>query len=151
MTFFQNMRRQILDNIKDWKGSIYKGDGVSLTSAIHPKGKKVRRHVFSKDAIETVEIDLPVYAKAGEVVTCENGHVICQFVETVCRGATQNLPKQLGHWRQKEPKVGGPIPVCAKCGAWFYLSPGLFHIGKSWRDPSRLIAKYGMPKKSSEK
>ena len=146
MAFFENMRRQILGNIKDWKGSI-RGDGVSLTSAAHPKGKKVRRRAISRDVIERVEIDLPVYAKAGEVVTCENGHPICEFVVDVISGATQNLPKQLGNWRQKVPTVGQmPIPRCAVCGARFAIAGGIFHIGSEWRDPYGMIAKHGMPK-----
>jgi len=120
-------------------------DGVSLTSAAHPKGKKVRGRGISKDAVETVEIDLPVYASAGETVTCENGHPICTFVSNVCVGAIFRA-SDLGHWRQEEPKVGQrPIPRCAACGARFALAGNIFHIGDFWRDPHGLIAKYGMP------
>ena len=124
-----------------------KGDGVSLKSASHPKGKKVRMRGISKDAIETVEIDLPIYAKAGEFVTCENGHPICEFLVDVVSGATQDLPRQLGNWHQEEPKVGqAPIPRCAVCGARFAIPVGIFHIGATWRDPHGIIAKHGMPK-----
>lgn len=91
------------------------GDGVALNSRAHP------------------------YAVAGEIVTCENGHPICEFIETVESGQRQDLPRQLGKWRQPEPEVGTiPVPVCAVCGAQFYTGAH-FHIGESWRDPAGTI------------
>ena len=104
------------------------GDGVALTSMAHPNG-----------AFRT-------YALAGEIVTCENGHPICEFTDHVCVGESFRS-RDLTNWRQEEPKVGQvPIPRCAVCGARFVLGGNVFHIGDSWRDPDGLIAKYGMPK-----
>jgi hypothetical protein len=74
-----------------------------------------------------------VYAFAGETVTCENGHPICDFVETVELGQEQKVASQLGNWRQPSPEIGQiPIPGCNKCGAAF--SNGMvYHIGSEWR------------------
>jgi hypothetical protein len=85
------------------------GDGITLTSRSHP------------------------YAVVGETVTCENGHPICDFMETVDVGQMQDLPRQLGNWRQETPTVGQfPIPGCAICGKPFTTGIS-FHIGKYWR------------------
>jgi len=74
-----------------------------------------------------------VFASAGEVVTCESGHSICTFAETVNIGQYQ-LPHHLGEWRQEEPKIGTfPMPVCAKCGSKFVLDNGHFHFHGGWR------------------
>jgi hypothetical protein len=74
-----------------------------------------------------------VYAFAGETVTCENGHPICDFVETVYFGDFQRPDQQFGNWRQSKPQVGQlPLPVCEKCGAAF--TDGMrYHIGEVWR------------------
>lgn len=77
-------------------------------------------------------VDREVYALAGEEVTCENGHVICEFKTTVYRDAAQDLPTQLHHWRQREPKVGDPMPFCMKCGARWYDGAS-FHFRGGWR------------------
>jgi len=79
--------------------------------------------------------DLPVYACKGETVTCENGHPICDFVETVHCGQNQDVRMQLGNWRQDEPQLGAlPIPGCAVCGAAFTTGTH-YHVGTEWRDP----------------
>lgn len=79
-----------------------------------------------------------LYAKAGETVTCENGHPICDFVVDIRRGQPQHPATQLGNWRQPEPQVGTiPIPGCEKCGAPF-TDGMLYHVGDSWRDPYNL-------------
>lgn len=76
-----------------------------------------------------------VYANAGEKVTCENGHPICEFVKTVHVGEMQALEHQLGNWQQPVPDGGAlPIPGCAACGAAF-TDGMLFHINQAWRDP----------------
>jgi hypothetical protein len=89
-------------------------------------------------------VEIPVYAYKGERVTCENGHVVCEFVETVFRGGSQALDVQLGYWRQKKPVIGQmELPRCEICGAkWYY--GGIFHTMAGWRDPYGLIEKYGM-------
>lgn len=109
--------------IAPWPGAS-RGDGVALTSMAHP---------------------WPEYAKAGEVVTCVNGHTICEFA---CDATTGEMFRRehLTNWQQDEPQIGGPIPRCACCGGRFYLGGNIFHIGDSWRDPNGIIAKYGMPR-----
>ena len=101
---------------------------------------------FVRAAVSTKETWLPkpvYYATVGETVTCTNGHPICDFVESVTLGQTEDPEKQLGNWRQPAPKVGElPIPGCAICGARFYVGLGLYHIGDSWRDPLELLNKY---------
>lgn len=93
-------------------------DGVALRSTFHP---------------------WPIYANAGETVTCENGHPICDFVQETRTGETQDLENQLGNWRQAAPRRGDhPIPGCAICGAPFYNGL-IFHIGDKWRDPYGLV------------
>ena len=115
------------------------GDGVALMSASHPplawwRRIFVRRGLRSQSS-ETLELDLPVYAHAGETVTCENDHPICDFVETVHAGQMQRLETQLGNWRQVKPTIGQiPIPGCAICGKPF-TDGTIFHIGDAWRDP----------------
>ena len=101
---------------------------------------------FAKTAVSTKETWRPkpvYYAQVGETVTCEKGHPICDFVQNVHIGQMQNLPEQLGNWRQPAPEVGQfPVPGCAICGGKFYVGVGLFHIGDSWRDPLELMSKY---------
>jgi hypothetical protein len=82
-----------------------------------------------------------VYAHAGETVTCENGHPICEFVETVYLGQSQDLERQLGKWRQKAPKTGSGLPQrCVQCDARWAEYVGVFHFKDGWRDPHRYIA-----------
>jgi hypothetical protein len=86
------------------------------------------------------------YAREGEVVTCENGHPVCEFVQTVFMGDMQDLENQLGFWHQPKPEVGQlEIPRCAKCNGRFYISGGIMHLKDGWRDPYGMIEKYGFP------
>jgi hypothetical protein len=126
-------------------------DGISLIAAPHPCRRSflgllasmpfVGQFIghseatsISPDSIVAVEIDIPTYAEAGEVVTCENGHPICEFIETVAWGQIQDVERQLGRWHQEKPEVGQlPLPVCAICSASF--TDGMrYHFGDGWRD-----------------
>jgi len=92
------------------KGSgVNSGDVVALKSTEHP------------------------YAVAGETVTCESGHPICDFVETVNYGQMQDVKRQLGNWRQPEAKIGEfPIRGCAVCGKpW--TTGSTYHFKFGWR------------------
>ena len=103
--------------------------------------KLVSGVLFRREQTASLRIDKP-YAKEGEVVTCENGHSICEFVETVYVGDMQN-PEQLGFWHQPEPETGQlPIPRCSRCNGRFYYG-GLFHMKDGWRDPLGLIEQFG--------
>lgn len=85
------------------------------------------------------------YARKGDTVTCENNHDICDFLVDTYIGDVQDLPNQLGNWRQEEPKVGStPMPRCAICNAKFVLAGGLFHFKNGWHDPHSLIDQYRM-------
>ena len=75
-----------------------------------------------------------IYARAGEIVTCENGHPICEFVENVFYGQIQDVTRQFGNWWQEQPKIGEfPIRGCTVCGAMFTTGM-VYHIGDSWRE-----------------
>jgi hypothetical protein len=59
-------------------------------------------------------------AKAGEKVTCTNGHVICEVVKDLNTG-DMNWGDNFGNWTQEPPKTGQlDKPVCAVCGADFF-------------------------------
>jgi hypothetical protein len=79
---------------------------------------------------------MKIYAKKGEHITCENGHVVCEMAKTVLYGSHQKAA-QITNWRQKEPRVGDMVPVCEKCGAEFYRNPqdkGIsMHFKEGWR------------------
>ena len=71
------------------------------------------------------------YAVKGEVVTCENGHFICEFLDTVNVGQSWDSTK-LGRWRQPEPKLGTMKQPCTSCNArWFEGS--YLHFPDGWR------------------
>jgi hypothetical protein len=80
-----------------------------------------------------------VYALAGERVTCENGHHICTFAQTVYIGDMQYPDTQFTDWQQSVP-IHASHPVCAKCNAKFYTHGGILHIGTQWRDPLNLMS-----------
>lgn len=79
---------------------------------------------------------MTIYATSGERVTCENGHHICTFLETVAAGQRE-VADCLTDWQQAEPMIGEYIPNCHQCGAPFYLAGGMFHFGEgvtaAWR------------------
>lgn len=73
------------------------------------------------------------YARAGETITCTNGHPIADFVRTVYLGDMQDVENDLGNWRQEKPSVGQmPLPVCAQCGAQF-TGGSIYHFENGWR------------------
>jgi hypothetical protein len=102
----------------------------------HPIGPEAAADIGSYSLV-VVDHTGDVYATAGETVTCENGHPICDFLETVHVGQEQDADRQLGNWRQDKPTVGQfPIPRCAKCGAPFATGV-VYHFRDGWRDPYR--------------
>lgn len=79
-------------------------------------------------------------ARKGEVVTCENGHEICDVVVDIAAGDAVRSSGQFANWRSgmPEPKPSEPLAPCAVCGArWAGKPPGftgsVLHIGKEWR------------------
>jgi len=67
--------------------------------------------------------------KKGDILMCRNGHEICELIEDLNVG-DMNWASKFGKWRQPEPTVGGPAPLCAVCGVNVFdmgsiiLSPG---------------------------
>lgn len=111
-------------------GFVKPADGVALRLVAHPIGPATDGEPGN---VVTDKITLTPYAYAGEEVTCENGHLICEFTADVFVGQTQDPPSQLGKWRQPEPAVGAQIPTCAVCGGAFYQAGGVFHFRYGWR------------------
>jgi hypothetical protein len=94
-----------------------------------------------------------MYAKQGERITCENGHLICVVARDIEVGQMPERGKDLKDWQQPEPDVGTLAKdiKCAQCGAeWFgadvldqldltegrslkLLSPMRFHFEDGWR------------------
>lgn len=108
-------------------------DGVALRSTSHPVGVGSLDTAVEPSSIVDWQIRLPRYAAAGEQVTCENGHLICEFLVDVAVGQTQDLERQLGNWTQEPPEIGQiSVPGCAVCGAEFYRG-GVFHFSDGWR------------------
>ena len=108
------------------------GDGVALRSMSHPVGAPMPWNTGPGGVISG-EISLTRYAAAGDQVTCENGHPICEFVVDVAVGQTQDLAVQLGNWTQEPPEIGQmETPGCAVCGADFCRG-GVFHFHDGWR------------------
>lgn len=79
---------------------------------------------------------MTIFAKAGEWVTCESGHRICQIARDLELGELQ-LANDFTNWQQDEPAPGAMIAQCAVCGGdWYRGVTGLeMHIGGKWREP----------------
>lgn len=115
-------------------------DGVALYSAAHPIGPPLPEADIDPESLTWAELEFPVYAQAGETITCEQGHPICSVVETVYVGQIQDLDRQFGDWRQKPPPKGSMLPVrCMSCGARWCETAGIFHFKDGWRNPNGLL------------
>ena len=79
-----------------------------------------------------------LFAKAGETVTCENGHPICDAAHDLVYGELQDPPNDWTNWRQPEPPIG-TLPaeaLCVVCGAQWFGAVGRvaqFHFEDGWR------------------
>ena len=74
----------------------------------------------------------PTYARKGEAVTCENGHVIATFSRDALCGEAFRQSSFLCGWTQPEPRPGDADIVCRTCGAPFYEGLAL-HVGGEYR------------------
>ena len=72
-----------------------------------------------------------IYADKGETVTCENGHPICEFLDSVATGQPFSS-LHMGNWQQPEPKLGTIAQACGICGARWFKGPYL-HFPNGWR------------------
>lgn len=74
----------------------------------------------------------PIYARKGERVTCEEGHVIATFSRDTVSGEAFRQSTFLCEWTQPEPRPGDADIVCAVCGAPFYQGL-MLHVEDGWR------------------
>ena len=87
-------------------------------------------------------------AKAGEIVTCESGHEICDVAEDIY-GHGRIASKQFANFRwDYAPKSGETVPNCPQCGARFilarapHLGGGVVHIDDEWRGVPRMVERF---------
>lgn len=59
--------------------------------------------------------------KNGDLVYCENGHVMCEVVDAGMVVVANNWGDAFGKWRCEPPMKGGPMPVCHECGGGIVL------------------------------
>jgi hypothetical protein len=84
---------------------------------------------------ETAPQQMPLYAKAGETVTCTKGHEICDLRRDIHVGD----PIQTGqftNWRnQNPPEPHSEIMPCPTCGEPYIKGPLAMqlHIENEWR------------------
>ena len=80
-----------------------------------------------------------IFARKGEIITCENGHEICRFKNDVRSGAFFDGGSDLTDWKQPQPQRGSQKVVCAECGGlwWHGIGGGMhFFIEGKWRSKS---------------
>lgn len=104
-------------------------DGVALTSMAHPNWPATPEEMFGEGNFYYDE--RAFYATSGEQVTCENGHVMCEFSRDIPKWKMFEKGDQVA-WRQPEPEVGAPNPTCKTCGARAIVWP-YFHFVDGWR------------------
>lgn len=79
---------------------------------------------------------MTLYARAGERITCEAGHVVVTVAQDIPMGAPYSSD-QYRDWQQPEPKQGmsAALVPCLVCGApWFgSLNAGLHFEDGGWR------------------
>ena len=87
-----------------------------------------------QDEEESWVDDRPVFANAGEKVTCENGHEIATMSHTIHVGDIFNRDDFV-NWKQREPAAGTMSQPCEICGKrWFDNEfPQKFHFAGGWR------------------
>lgn len=75
----------------------------------------------------------PLYACAGERVTCENGHYICTVARDIVMGAFAQRGEFMDWCFGGEPEIGKPPPPC-QCGAPWWQPGQKFHFDNGgWR------------------
>lgn len=67
--------------------------------------------------------------KNGDLVYCQNGHVMCEVVDASMRFMPNMWGDAFGKWRGRTapPEKGGPMPVCLDCGAAMILPDAVQH------------------------
>lgn len=78
------------------------------------------------------------FAKKGEIVTCSNGHPICEVAQDIINDSEQNPDRDYVNWTQDPPTIGTSADKCrcAVCGARFYYSGVVLEVIE---DDSKII------------
>ncbi len=73
-----------------------------------------------------------IYAKAGDIITCENGHSIAVFCRDVRVGDLFDGETLSFEWAQVSPEIGTISAPCVICGKrWF--KGAYYHFKDGWR------------------
>lgn len=73
-----------------------------------------------------------ILLRAGEFITCENGHLIAEVIAPIAAG-DRNYAGCVGHWRIPEPPNPGDRDPRCPCGARYWDSEHIFHVkGRGW-------------------
>jgi hypothetical protein len=85
-----------------------------------------------------VNVTAKVWAEAGELITCVNGHIICRMARTIHVGDARQSD-HFTDWTQPEPKRSDHVAdlKCKRCrGVWIRGNPRdgyAFHFSDGWR------------------
>jgi hypothetical protein len=87
---------------------------------------------------ERARVEPTLYASAGEIVTCLNGHEICEIAKDIFVAEMISVA-QFKNWRhQPQPQPHDEITPCMSCGAPYVNSTTSYggtrlHIDGKWR------------------
>ena len=80
-----------------------------------------------------------IFAKKGELVTCDKGHPICRVAEDIDRGG-RITTKLFDEWTITPPKPFEKIEPCW-CGSEYIRTDGRqLHVGGEWRPRKKIIS-----------
>ena len=108
---------------------------VGILLIVLGKVSLIRKNA-SKD--ERARVEQTLYASAGEIVTCLNGHEICELAKDIFVADLISV-EQFKNWRhQPQPQPRYPITPCMSCGAPYVTSTTAYggtrlHINGVWR------------------
>lgn len=117
-------------------------DGVALNSMAHPRviypEWKMKEIPLNEESLLSTVLELPVYARRGEMVVCEepgHHHQIGFFNEDLCIGDLDWGKKLTATLGQVQPKSGDALPLRCLCGARYFDEQHRFHLHREgWRD-----------------
>ncbi len=87
---------------------------------------------------ERARVERTLYASTGEIVTCLNGHEICELAKDIFVADLISV-SQFKNWRhQPQPQPHDSITPCMTCGAPYVTSTTAYggtrlHIDGKWR------------------
>lgn len=79
------------------------------------------------------------FASPGEIVTCEDGHPICEVAEPLMKNMKLSV-LSFRDWKIDKPKPGDRLnSTCPQCGErWIKdgeTGPWALHVNGEWRTP----------------